>query len=104
MPPGHVVALRVCLCAAPELALALPAPLPGSARVVGHGVPGEGKDTGRARPRPRHSQARPARVRALAPRADVRDVRPGAVSACGAPAPVIKTLVLKNNTVMSCLK
>ena len=108
---------RVRHGAAPQLALPLPAPLPGGATVVGHGVPGEGENTGGARPRPRHGAARvtrvqctcvlctqnrllPARVtrvRTLAPRPDVGDVRPGAVSGSRAPTPVVKTLVLKRD-------
>ena len=90
----------VCQCAAPQLALALPAPLPGGAGVVCHGVPGEGEDTGGASPRPRHGTARVTRVRALAPRSDVSNVSPRAVSGGGAPLPVIQTLVLR--TLLSC--
>ena len=90
-----MVTLRVSAGAAPQLALALAAPLPGGARVIGHGVPGKGEHTGGGRPRPRHGTARVTRVRTLAPRPDVRDVGPGAVSGCGAPPLVIKTLVLK---------
>ena len=85
----------VCQCAAPQLALALAAPLPGGAGVVCHRVPGEGEDTGGASPRPRHGTARVTRVRALAPGSDVSNVRPRAVSGGGAPLPVIQTLVLR---------
>ena len=81
--------------AAPQLALTLPAPLPGGAGVVSHGVPGEGEHTGGGCPRPRHGTARVTRVRTLAPGPNVGDVGPGAVSCRGAPQLVIKTLVLK---------
>ena len=83
----------VCQCAAPQLALALAAPLPGGAGVVCHRVPGEGEDTGGASPRPRHGTARVTRVRALAPRSDVSNVSPEGVSGGGLPFPVLKTPV-----------
>ena len=98
-----MVSPRVRHGAAPQPALPLPAPLPGGATVVGHGVPGEGENTGGARPRPRHGTARVTRVRALAPRPDVGDVRPGAVSGCRAPTPVVKTLVLKRGVTILCI-
>ena len=90
-----MVALLVSVGAAPQLALALAAPLPGGARVVGHGVPGEGEHTGGGRPRPRHGTTRVTRVRTLSPRPDVGNVGPGAVCGCGAPQLVVRTLVLK---------
>ena len=95
-----MAAPRVRHGAAPQLALPLPAPLPGGATVVGHGVPGEGENTGGPRPRPRHGAARVTRVRTLAPSPDVGDVGPGAVSGCRAPTPVVKTFVLKKKLLL----